>query len=172
MLGRPALALALCGDTARAEKLADETSKALPNGTIWNAVQLPEIRAMIALHRDQPASGIEPLASASPYERAYPDAIYVRGLAYLKKMHRGGDAVAELQKIVDHNGANWGATWVHPNWGQYYSLAYLGTARGFVLAGERAKAERTFENFFALWKDADADIPVLRQARAEYAKLK
>ena len=70
-LGRPALALAMCGDAAQAEKLAAETSKLFPNGTIWNAVQLPEIRAAIALNRDQPAKSVELLASASPYERSY-----------------------------------------------------------------------------------------------------
>jgi DNA-binding winged helix-turn-helix (wHTH) protein/tetratricopeptide (TPR) repeat protein len=170
-LGRPALALAICGEAVQAEKLAAETSKQFPNGTIWNAVQLPEIRAMIALHRDQPESGVELLTSASPYERAYPDAFYVRGLAYLA-MHQGTAAAAEFQKIVDHKGANWGATWLHPNWGQYYALAYLGMARGYALAHERAKAKEAFEQFFALWKDADPDIPVLQQARTEYAKLK
>lgn len=170
-LGRPALALAICGETAQAEKLAAETSKALPNATIWNAVQLPEIQAMIALHRDQPGRTVELLASASPYERAYPDAIYVRGLAFLK-MHRGADAAAEFQKIVDHKGANWGATWVHPNWGQRYSLSYLGMARGYALAGDTARAKKAFQDFFELWKDADPDIPVLKQAEAEYAKLK
>ncbi len=72
-LGRPALALAMCGDAAQAEKLAAETSKRFPNGTIWNAVQLPEIRAAIELQRDQPAKAVELLASASPYERAYPE---------------------------------------------------------------------------------------------------
>ena len=170
-LGRPALALAICGETAQAEKLAAETSKALPNGTIWNAVQLPEIQAMIALHRDEPAKSVELLASAAPYERAYPDAIYARGLAYLR-MHRGAEAAAEFQKIVDHKGANWGATWVHPNWGQRYSLSYLGMARGYSLAGDTARAKKAFQDFFELWKDADPDIPVLKQAKAEYAKLK
>ena len=170
-LGRPALAMAMCGEAAAAEKLAAETSKALPNGTIWNAVQLPEIQAMIALHRDEPAKSVELLASASPYERAYPDAIYMRGLAYLR-MHSGAEAAAEFQKIVDHKGANWGATWVHPNWGQRRSLSYLGMARGYALAGDTARAEKAFQDFFELWKDADPDIPVLQQAKAEYSKLK
>jgi serine/threonine protein kinase/tetratricopeptide (TPR) repeat protein len=170
-LGRPALALAICGESAAAEKLAAETSKALPNGTIWNAVQLPEIQAMIALHRDEPAKSVELLASATAYERAYLDAIYVRGLAYLS-MHRGAEAAAEFQKIVDHKGANWGATWVHPNWGQYYSLSSLGMARGFVLAGDSVKARNAFENFFELWKGADPDLTVLKRAKEEYAKLK
>src|SRR5207248_10803616 len=87
-LGRPALALALCGDAAQAEKLAAETSKIFPNGTIWNAVQLPAIRAAIALNRDQPARSVELLAFASPYERSYLDAVYLRGLAYLR-LHKG-----------------------------------------------------------------------------------
>jgi hypothetical protein len=169
-LGRPALALAICGETARAEKLAAETSRRLPNGTIWNAVQLPEIEAMIALQSGQAVRSVELLASASPYERSYLDAVYVRGLAYLK-MHRGADAAAEFKKIMDHKGANWGATWIRPNWGQYYSLSYVGMARGLVLAGQPANAKRAFESFFALWKNADRDIPILKLAQAEYARL-
>ena len=170
-LGRPALALAMCGDAAQAEKLAAETSKLFPNGTIWNAVQLPEIRAAIALKRDQAARSVELLASASPYERSYLDAIYLRGLAYLR-LHKGAEAAAEFQKIVNHKGANWGATWVHPYWGQFYSLSYLGMARGSALAGDTANAKKAFEDFFELWKDADSDIPILQQAKAEYADLR
>ena len=169
-LGRPALALAMCGDAAQAEKLAGETSKLFPNGTLWNAVQLPEIRAAIALQRDQPAKAVELLASASPYERAYPDAVYLRGLAYLG-LREGAKAAAEFEKILDHKGANWGSAWQHPYWGQFYSLSYLGLARAFGLAGDTAKAGRAYRDFFTLWKDADRDIPVLQQAQAEYAKL-
>lgn len=168
-LGRPALALALCGDGAKAEKLAAETSKLVPNGTIWNAVQLPAIRAAIAMKNNPPKS-IDLLLSASPYERSYLEVVYLRGLAYLR-LGKGAEAVAEFQKIVGHKGANWGATWIHPNWGQYYSLSYLGMARGFVLAGDTAKAKKAFEDFFELWKDADPDIPILKQATAEYASL-
>jgi eukaryotic-like serine/threonine-protein kinase len=169
-LGRPALALALCGDAAQAEKLAAETSKLFPNGTIWNAVQLPEIRAAMALKRDQPAESVELLASASPYERSYIEASYVRGLAYLR-LKKGAEATAEFRKIVDHKGASWGATWVHPNWGLYYSASQLGLARAYSLAGETANARRAFQEFFELWKDADPDIPMLREAKTEYTKL-
>jgi len=169
-LGHPALALAMCGEVAEAEKLAAETSRQFPNGTIWNAVQLPEIQAMIALNRGQPEESVELLASASPYERSYIEAVYLRGLAYLR-MHKGAEAAAEFQRIADHKGASWGATWVHPNWGQYYSLSYLGMARGFALAGETAKARRAYQDFFELWKNADSDVPVLKQAKAEYARL-
>ena len=80
-------------------------------------------------------------------------------------------AAAEFQKIVDHKGANWGATWIHPYWGQFYSLSYLGMARGSALAGDTAKAKKAFRDFLELWKDADSDIPILQQAKAEYAKL-
>jgi Tfp pilus assembly protein PilF len=169
-LGRPALALALCGDAAQAEKLAGETSKLFPNGTLWNAVWLPAIRAAIAIKRDQPAKAVELLASASPYERAYPEAVYLRGLAYLG-LHKGAEAAAEFEKILDHKGASWGSAWQHPYWGQFYSLSYLGLARASGVAGDPAKAGKAYQEFLTLWKDADADIPILRQAKAEYGKL-
>lgn len=170
-LQRPALALAMCGEIGESEKLAAETSKRFPNGIIWNTVQLPEIQAMIALHQNEPAKSIELLSSASPYERAYPDAAYVRGLAYLH-MERGADAVAEFHKIADHEGASWGATWVHPYWGQYYALSYLGMARGYALAGEGPQAKHAYQEFFDLWKSADPNLPIFRRAKADYAKLR
>ncbi|MBV9769955.1 MAG: protein kinase [Bryobacterales bacterium] len=170
-LKRPALALAICGDAALAEKLAAETSRVFPNGTIWNSVQLPAIRAAIALNRDQQAKSQELLASAVPYERSYLEPVYLRGLAYLR-LKKGAEAVVEFRKIVDHKGVSWGATWAHPYWGQYYSLSHLGLARGFALAGDTAKAKKAFQDFFELWQNADADIPILQQARAEYARLR
>jgi hypothetical protein len=170
-LGRPALALAMCGDAAQAEKFAAETSKLFPNGTIWNAVQLPSIRAAIALNRDQPAKAVDLLASAAPYERSYLEAVYLRGLAYLR-LQKGAEAAAEFRKIVDHKGANWGSRWQYPYWGQFYSLSYLGMARGFVLEGDTAQARKALQNFLELWKDADPDLPILHQAKAEYAVLR
>jgi DNA-binding winged helix-turn-helix (wHTH) protein/tetratricopeptide (TPR) repeat protein len=169
-LGRPALALALCGDAAGAEKLAAETSKRLPNGTIWNAVQLPEIRAAIELQRGQPARAVELLASASSYERAYPEAVYLRGLAYLR-LHKGPEAAAEFQKILEHKGASWANTWRFPNWGLYYSISYVGLARASMLAGDTATARKAFQDFFALWKDADQNLPILIEAKKDYAVL-
>jgi DNA-binding winged helix-turn-helix (wHTH) protein/tetratricopeptide (TPR) repeat protein len=169
-LGHPALALTVCGEVAKAEKVAAATSKQLPNGTIPNAVQLPEIQVMIALHRGRPEQSVELLAPASPYERSYLEVVYLRGLAYLQ-MHKGEEASDQFQRIVDHKGASWGATWVHPNWGQYYSLSYLGMARGFALAGDTAKARKAYKDFLELWKAADSDVPVLKEANAEYARL-
>jgi tetratricopeptide (TPR) repeat protein len=168
--GRPALALAMCGDAAQAEKLAGETSKLFPNGTLWNAVQLPAIRAAIALKSDQPAKAVELLASASPYERAYPEAVYLRGLAYLGLL-KGAEAAAEFEKILDHKGASWGSAWQHPYWGQYYSLSYVGLARASALAGDPTKAKRAYTDFLTLWKDADPGIPILVAAKSEFAKL-
>jgi hypothetical protein len=170
-LGRPALALALCGDTAQAERLAGETSKLFPNGTVWNSVQLPEIRAAIEIQRGQPAKAVGLLASASPHERAYPEAVYLRGLAYLR-LRKGVEAAAEFKKIVDHKGASWGSTWRFPNWGLYYSISFLGLARASALVGDTASARRAFEDLFALWKDADQDLPVLIEARKDGAALR
>jgi len=169
-LGRPPQALAFCGEEAQAEKLAAETATLTPNGTIWNEVQHPVIQAAAALYRDQPAKAVELLASASPYERSYLEPVYLRGLAYLR-LKKGAEAAAEFQKIADHKGESWGATWVHPNWGLFYSLSYLGMARGAALAGETERAKKAFVDFFELWKDADPDIPILIQARQEFTEL-
>ena len=95
----------------------------------------------------------------------------MRGLAYLR-LNKGAEATAEFQKITDHKGESWGATWIHPNWGLFYSLSYLGMARGLALEGKTEKAKKAFEDFLELWKNADSDIPVLAQSRREYAALK
>jgi len=160
-LARPALALALCGDASQAEKLAAETSKRFPKGTLWNAVQLPAIRAALELKRDQPAKAVELLASASPYERAYPEAVYLRGLAY-QRLRKGAEAAAEFQKILDHKGANWGL---------YYPLSHVGLASSATQAGDSAKARKAFQDFFALWKEAEPDNPILIEAKKESATL-
>jgi hypothetical protein len=105
--GRPALALGLCGDSVGAERLAAEKSKMQPDGTLWNAVQLPAIRAAIKLRREQPLEAVALLASATPYERAFPEVVYLRGLAYLR-LRKGPEAAAEFRKILEHKGASWG----------------------------------------------------------------
>jgi len=132
---------------------------------------LPAIRAAIALHRDEPAKSVELLASASPYEGANLGAIYLRGLAYLR-LKNGAAAAAEFRKIADHKGVNWASAWRYPYCAQFYSLSHLGLARAFVLTGDKEKAGKTFQRFFELWKDADADIPILVEAKNEYAALR
>jgi len=170
-LGRPAIALAMCGDAAAANRLSAETSKILPNGTIWNAVQLPAIRAAIALNRNHQAESVQLLRTAAPWERAYLEIIYLRGLAWLR-LNKGAEAVEEFRKITDHKGASWASAWRYPRWGEYYSLSWLGMARGAALAGDVVNARKAFQQFFRLWKDADPDIPVLQQAKAEDARLR
>ncbi len=159
-IGRPALALALCGDTAQAEKFAADTSMLFPNGTLWNAVQQPEIRAAIQLKVD-PAKAVELLARAVPFERAYTEVPYLRGLAFLR-LRKGAEAAAEFHKILDHKGNNWG---------QYYSLSYLGLARAATLEGDAAKAKKAYTDLLEAWKDADKDAPYLKQATMELAAL-
>jgi tetratricopeptide (TPR) repeat protein len=169
-LGRPALALAICGDSDRAEKLAAETSKLFPNGTFWNAVGLPGIRAAVALQRNQPAESVERLLAAKSYESAYLEVMYLRGLAYLRQ-NKGAEAATEFQKIVGNKGASWGLGWRYPNQAQFYSLSYLHLARAYMLEKEVAKAKKSYETFLELWKEPDPGIRIYKEARAEYAKL-
>jgi hypothetical protein len=114
--------LAICGYAAQAEKLAAGTSADFPNGTVWNDVHLPAIRAAIALSRDEPVKCVDMLASALPYESAYLEVNYLRGLAYLR-LKDGVKAVTEFRKIIDHKGANWATAWRYPYWGQFYALS-------------------------------------------------
>lgn len=111
---------------------------------------------------------VELLASASAIRALLPRRGLLRALAYLR-MHDGAQAAAEFHKVADHKGANWYKRVHYP--GQFYSLSYLGMARGFALTGETPKAKKAFPGFFELWKDADPNIPILHQAKAEYAKL-
>jgi eukaryotic-like serine/threonine-protein kinase len=166
-----ALAFARAGDSARAERLAGEQQKQSPVDTIFVGYWLPTIRAAIEIDRGNPARAIEFLKAATPYELGdvsefefgimlYP--AYVRGQAYLL-LHQGGEAAAEFQKFLDR-----------PNMlanNPLYVLAHLGLARAYVLQGQKDKSRAAYQEFFTLWKDADPDIPILKQARAEYAKL-
>jgi cytochrome c-type biogenesis protein CcmH/NrfG len=113
---------------------------------------------------------VELLASASPYERAHLEAVYLRGLAYLR-LKKGAEAAAEFHRILDHKGANWASAWRYPYWGQFYSLSQLGLARSALVTHDTATARKAFRDFFDLWKDADPDLPVLQRAKAEYAML-
>jgi len=123
---------------------------------------LPVARATLAIQQNQSAQAIELLRSAVPYERAYSQVPYLRGIAYLR-LNQGAAAAAEFQKIQDHKGANWGVV---------YPISYLGAARAWVIAGDSAKAQKAYRDFFAMWKGADADLPVLAQAKKEFAALK
>jgi eukaryotic-like serine/threonine-protein kinase len=170
-----ALALARGGDTAAAEKLAAELDKAFPLDTLVQRYWLPTVRAGVALEGKDPKRAVELLQVASLIELSQPTTstlvlcpVYLRGEAYLM-LHEGNAAAAEFQKFIDHYGlvANfpWGA------------LARLGLARAYALddakdPAAREKARTAYQDFLTLWKDADPDVPILKQAKAEYAMLR
>jgi eukaryotic-like serine/threonine-protein kinase len=163
--GQPGLALALAGDTLSATKEADRLAIHTPPGGFANRVWLPEIQATIELERGNPIRAVELLALATPYESGWFDkylAAYLRGLAYLAA-HRGQEAAGEFQKILDHRGLIENSL--------IGALARLQVGRAYVLQGETVKARAAYQDFFALWKDADPDIPLLIVAKSEYAKL-
>ena len=165
-----ALALARAGDTARAEKLTTELDKTFPLDTLVQRYWLPTIRAGIALERKEPNRAIELLKVASTIEFSSATAdltiflcpVYLHGEAYLM-LHDGNRAAAEFQKFIDHRGVVMNFPWG--------ALARLGLARAYAMAGDTAEARTAYQDFLAYWKDADPDIPVLREAKAEYAKL-
>ncbi len=175
------LAYALAGDTARAESLAQDLGKRFPLDTQMQSLWLPAIQAQLALDRKNPASALTALQAATPIELGlipfvsnvsclYP--VYVRGEAYLAA-GQGNAAAAEFQKILDHSGIVWNC-WTG-------ALAHLGVARANALQAKtsqgadadaaRVRALAAYKDFLTLWKDADPDIPILKQAEAEYAKL-
>ena len=151
---------ALCGNPALAAR-AEELNKECVGSIYKNPAQVPLTRAAVQLGLGYPEKAMELLQSVTPYESAHPMSNYIRGLAFLR-LKKGDEAAAEFQKILDHRGANWGPL---------YPLSYVGVARGAVLAGDTDRARKGYENFFALWRDADPDVPILIQARQESARL-
>ena len=159
--------LALCGDANRAQPLSEDFARKFPQDTIYNSVWLPMIRATLELKRAEP-TGPDRAGQLLPPSRQYEAALnfrptWVRGLAYLQSKN-GALAAAEFQRIIDHRG--WDI--LSPLW----PLAHLGLARAAILQGDVAKGRRAYQDFFALWKDADVELPVLIEARKEYEKLK
>ena len=163
-----ALALAEVKDGAHAETIARELSQRLPKATMLNNVWLPTIRAQIEISRGNPTEAIRLLQAAlpndlvqdPPHPFVYP--VYARGQAYLRAQQASA-AAAEFQKILDHRSLTGGFP-LEP-------LAHLGLARARAMSGDNAGARTAYQDFFALWKDADPDIPILKEAKAEYAKL-
>ncbi len=159
-----ALALAMAGDTVRAQVLADDLGTRFPEDTLVRIAYLPTVHAQIALNRGDSADAIGVLQAAIPYELGaaslYP--AYLRGEAYLAA-HQGREAAVEFQKILDHSGV----VQNDPVGG----LAHLQLARAYTLQGDTVKARAAYQDFLTLWKDADPDIPILKEAKAEYARL-
>jgi serine/threonine protein kinase/Flp pilus assembly protein TadD len=162
-LPRAATTLALAGDVAQAQQLIEELGQRFPADTLINALWVPTARAAIEIKGGSPTKVIESLRAAGPYEAGNFWPIYLRGQACLAE-RAGAQAAAEFQKILDHRG-------VAPA-SPLYPLAYLGLGRAWALAGDTARARKAYQDFLALWKDADPDIPILQEARQEYAKLK
>jgi len=159
------LALARAGDVQRAEALLNELNKLPTPGTALNEVVLPSIRAAVDLNRKNPAAAIEELRRAVPYDLGTNSGgvtLYYRGLAYLE-LRSGIEAAAQFQKILDNRG-------VVPT-DIYWPLAHLGLARAYAMSGDTDKARAMYRELLALWKNADPDLPILRQAEAEYRKL-
>jgi len=169
-----ALALARAGDTAGAEKLVTELDKTFPLDTRVQRYWLPSIQAAVALQREDPNRAVALLKVASPVELGAADYVdpthltavlcpaYLRGEAYLM-LHDGSRAAAEFQKFIDHRGVVMNFPWG--------ALARLGLARAYALQGDTPKARGAYQDFLTLWKEADPDIPILKQAKTEYAKL-
>ncbi len=160
-LWRCAEAFAYAGDLTRAEAMAAKLDRMLPEDTIEQNVFLPLIHSVVERQRGNPAKAVELLVRAAPYNSSL-DVGYQRAQAYLA----GGDsanAVAELQKLLDRRGAGW--------WQVYAPLAQLGIARAYAMQGSREQSRKAYDEFFATWKDADPDIPILRQTKSEYKKL-
>ena len=169
--GGAALALALAGDEARAQALSDDLNKRFPENTRVQSNYLPCLHAQLALTRNDPSKAIVALQAAAAYELGdvddsdlflglYP--VYVRGQAYLAAS-QGTDAAIEFQKILDHRGIVGNKT--------IGAIAHLGLARAYLLQGDITKAKKAYQDFLNLWRDADPDIPILKEAKAEYAKL-
>ncbi len=160
------LALARAGDVQRAEALLNELNKLPTPGTALNEVVLPSIRAAVDLNRKNPAAAIEELRRAVPYDLGTNSGgvtLYYRGLAYLE-LKSGKEAASQFQKILDNRG-------VVPT-DIYWPLAHLGLARAYAMSGDTDKASAMYRELLALWKNADPDLPILKQAEAEYRKLK
>jgi len=169
-------ALALSGDSSRSEALPEDLSRRFPEDTRVQFIYAPTLRALLALNHSQPSKAIALLEPTIPYESGSPTVggseyllgagnlypAYVRGLAYLAA-HQGSEAGREFQKILDHRGI----VICDP----IGALARLQLGRSYALSGDKTKAKYAYEDFLTLWKDADPDIPIFKQAKAEYAKL-
>jgi tetratricopeptide (TPR) repeat protein len=165
-----ALALARSGDISSTERLIAELDKSFPVDTLVQRYWLPTLRAAVALERKDPNRAVEVLKVSTTFERGAGAGTlnislcpaYIRGEAYLM-LHDGNRAAAEFEKFI-----RYGRLVVNFPWG---ALARLKLARAYVMQGDLAKARTAYQDFLNLWKDADPDIPIYRQARTEYAKL-
>ena len=168
--GFSAIAFALAGDTDDANRAIEDLTKRFPQNTVVQTRYLPMARSALALNSRNAQAALDALTAAAPYElghtnedftfAVYP--VYFRGQAYLAAKN-GAAAVSEFQKILDHSGVVGNEP--------IGALAHLGLGRAYALSGDSAKAKIAYQDFFALWKNADPEVPILKEAKAEYAKL-
>jgi eukaryotic-like serine/threonine-protein kinase len=169
-----AFALALSGESSESQRLALDLEKRFPEDTPVQFEYLPTLRALASLAQKAPSDAIGQLEQARPYDLALPGTAffakfgglytaYVRGQSYLAA-GRGQEAAGEFQKVLNHRGI----VFADP----IGALAHLQLGRAYVISGDIAKARRAYQDFFTLWKDADADVPILIDANAEYVKLR
>jgi eukaryotic-like serine/threonine-protein kinase len=167
-----ALTLASVGDVARAQAMAEELNRQFPLNTLLSNYWLPSIRAYVEIHRRNPSQALTLLQAAAPYDLAFPQPQfeeggllyppYVRGQAFML-LRQGKEAANEFQKFLNHRGVVISSALA--------ALARYQLARALSLSGDFSGARTAYQDFFALWKDADPDIPILKEAKAEYVKL-
>ncbi|HEY3741737.1 MAG TPA: protein kinase [Bryobacteraceae bacterium] len=168
-----AFALARAGELLESQRLASDIDKRFPEDTPVQFEYLPTLNALLALSHQSPSDAIERLQRAVPYDFAMAGTaffgkfgglytVFIRGEAYLAA-GRGQEAVAEFQKVLSHRGV----VLADP----IGALAHLQLGRAYVVLGDKARAGKSYQDFFALWKDADGEVPILKQARAEFARL-
>jgi len=165
-LSTAAMVYAACGDSGRAQSMIDDARKTSPKNTVLATIITPMVRAEIERNRgnnDEALRILEPIRTYDFGEAAGLSNLYLRGLLYLQQ-RRANEATAEFKKIIDSSGVE--------AFSPVHALAHLGVARAAVLSGDQAAARKAYQDFFALWKDADADLPALVAARKEYEQLK
>ena len=168
--GFSAIAFALAGDVVNAKSSIDDLTKRFPQDTVVQTQYLPMARAAVALNSGNAQAALDALSAAAPYELGHTNddftfalyPVYLRGEAYLAEENAAA-AAGEFQKILDH------ASIVGNE--PIGALAHLGLGRAYALSGDPNKAKTAYQDFFALWKNADSEVPILKQAKAEYAKL-
>jgi eukaryotic-like serine/threonine-protein kinase len=157
-----ALLFASAGQDKKAHELIAGVEKERPDDTLFHSVSVPTVNAWAAFHQGDPQKALQILSAAAAYDKADDDVHFLRGLVYLKN-RQPGEAAEEFQRVVDLR-----------NVSPFYKLgplAHLNLARAYAMAGDTVKSRTEYQNCLAAWKDADPDIPVLKEAKAEYAKL-